>query len=106
MWSCVPASESSCQRDAPLVVDTKAYIESPAPTTTYCIPSSSYVTGPFVIEVCNRACQSGAPVVALNATKFADASPAKSRFPAVLKRPERVEALPSHGCDHRILPVL
>ena len=59
-----------------------------------------------MIDVCSRECQSGSPVVALNATKFELASPAKTRLPAVLSRPDRTLELPSHLCDHLIFPVL
>src|SRR5262245_47072082 len=84
---------------------TNAYKVSPAPTTTYCPPSSAYVIGPLLIEACSPACQIGVPFPASSATKLADASPAKRTLPAVLSSPERTLLLPVHLWLQAILPV-
>src|SRR5689334_11909838 len=78
---------------------------SPAPTTQYCVPSSSYVIGPLLTSLPRFACHNGSPVSALSATKLFEGSPVKTRFPAVLRTPQRT-ADPSHLWLHRTLPVL
>src|SRR3712207_8990768 len=54
---------------------------SPAATTRYWMPSSSYVIGPLVIVFPRLACHSGTPVAAFKATRLFIGSPAKTRLP-------------------------
>src|SRR5579862_5402571 len=82
-----------------------AYSVSPAPTTKYWMPSSSYVIGPLVIPVCSPACHSGVPVAGSSATRLFEVSPAKSSLPAVLNSPDRPPPLPGHLWLQRTLPV-
>src|SRR3954452_17000652 len=65
------------------------YSVSPAATTRYCVPSNSYVIGPFVTEFPRFACHSGFPFAGSIATRLPDPSPANSNFPAVDSRPDR-----------------